>query len=477
MPSSIRPPFARTISPLLLATTLCASVAAPVLAAEGGPETPAIVEVESVLPPALPWDGASRSLAVEPDSEDPWITPSERSGLRASPDYGTTMAWLRRLVVSTADLHMVSLGKSGEGRDIWMVIASSSQAFSPEKVRASRKPVVLAQAGIHSGEIDGKDAGLMLLRDMTVRGTKRHLLDHVEWLFVPILNVDGHERRSAHGRINQRGPEVMGWRTTARNLNLNRDFAKADSPEMQALLRALGTWEPDLLVDLHVTDGIDYQYDITWGYGGPQSTSPTISTWLETVLDPPVQKKLEAMGHVPGYLVFGLDGQNPDNALFHWSAADPRFSDGYGAWRHLPTILVENHSLDPYDRRVLGTYVLLEGILETVGREAASLHAATATDRARRPKSVATSWTVDRQAPPERVAFAGVAWKHEDSEISGRQKVVWLGTPEQKQLPRFLPTVPVGEVELPEAYWVPAPWTEVIERLALHGVRYEMVEE
>ena len=92
------------------------------------------------------------------------------------------------------NLKMVSLGKSAEGRDVWMVIASKERAFTPEALRRTSKPIVLAQGGIHAGEIDGKDAGLMLLRDMTVRGTKRELLDGANFLFVPIFNVDGHER-------------------------------------------------------------------------------------------------------------------------------------------------------------------------------------------------------------------------------------------------------------------------------------------
>src|SRR5688500_4034663 len=129
----------------------------------------------AVLPPALPWDGKSRELVVS--ANDPWITPSERDQLRTTPRYEDTVAWLRRLVAASPVLRMVSLGKSPEGRDIWMVIASKERACTPEALRRSGKPTLFAQGGIHSGEIDGKDAGLMLLRDMTVRGTKRDLLD------------------------------------------------------------------------------------------------------------------------------------------------------------------------------------------------------------------------------------------------------------------------------------------------------------
>ncbi|MEO1082671.1 MAG: M14 family metallopeptidase [Acidobacteriota bacterium] len=431
----------------------------------------------AILPPALPWDGASKSLALPPDSADPWITPAEREGLLRTPGYDDTFAWLRRLVAAAPELSMHSIGRSAQGREIYLVIASADGARTPEALATSTKPVVLAQAGIHSGEIDGKDAGLMLLRDMTVRGTKKHLLSRVNFLFVPIFNVDGHERSSRHSRINQRGPEEMGWRTTSRNLNLNRDFAKAETPEMQALLRTLNTYRPDLYVDLHVTDGIDYQYDITWGNAGPQTHSPDVARFLAETFDPAVSADLEAAGHIPGYLVFGLNPEDPDQGLYKWTASGPRFSDGYGGARHLPTILVENHSLKPYPQRVLGTYVLLESTLETVAEHGRALKGAVEQDRRRRPDPVTLAWAVDPDAPPEMVDFKGVAWRHEKSEISGAQRVVWLGEPVAKKLPRIEPTKPVLSVPRADAYWVPATWREVIERLAIHGVEMEILQD
>jgi Zinc carboxypeptidase len=426
-----------------------------------------------ILPPALPWSGASRDLALPPDSRDPWVTSSEKSGLTETPTYDETVAWLKGLVAAAPDLDMVSLGKSGEGRDLWMVIASRAKDKSPAAIRASTKPVVFVQAGIHSGEIDGKDAGLMLLRDLTVGGKAGQLLDDITLLFVPILNADGHERRSAFGRINQRGPLTPGWRTTARNLNLNRDYAKLDSPELRAVIGAYNDYEPDLAVDIHVTDGIDYQYDITWGHSGEIAWSPAAARWLTQKLTPPVTIALEAAGHVPGYLVFAIDGDAPDKGLFRWLSASARFSDGYGAARHLPTILVENHSLKPYDQRVLGTYVFLKSLLETVAHEAGSLSQAIAADRSRLPAELTLDWQVDGQSEPEVVDFKGVAFRMEDSAITGAKKVVWLGRPEQKKLPITKVSIPGTRVTRPRAYWIPASWPELIKKIESHGIQVE----
>ncbi len=233
---------------LLLATTLSWPAA--------GEVQRVAIDPASLLPPEMEWAGASQALVADP--EDPWLTPAEASDFNTTPSYEETMEWLRRLVAASPKLELVSVGRSWEGRSVWVVVASADGASTPEELQESQKPVLLAQAGIHSGEIDGKDAGLMLLRDLSF-GELSHLLDRVSLLFVPILNVDGHERVSPFSRVNQRGPDEMGWRTNARNLNLNRDYAKLDTPEIRAVVRVLDQWRPDLYLDLHVTDGIEKQ--------------------------------------------------------------------------------------------------------------------------------------------------------------------------------------------------------------------------
>ena len=134
------------------------------------------------------------------------------------------------------------------------------------------------------------------LRDIAFGG-KSHLLDAATFVFVPIFNADGHERSSEWNRPNQRGPVHQGWRTTAQNLNLNRDYMKAESLEMQAMLDLINEVKPALYFDLHVTDGIDYQYDITYGFHGWDGTfawSPQIGAWLDRAWRPAVDAALTA---------------------------------------------------------------------------------------------------------------------------------------------------------------------------------------
>jgi murein tripeptide amidase MpaA len=421
------------------------------------------------LPPAIPWNGASRALMVP--ANDPWVTPSERDQLRTTPRYDETVVYLKRLVAAVPQLRMISIGKSDQGRDVWMVIASKERAFTPEAMRKNGKPTLLAQGGIHSGEIEGKDAGLMLLRDMTVRGTKRELLDGANFLFVPIFNVDGHERFSRFTRINQRGPEEGGWRTNARNLNLNRDYMKADTAEMRAMIRTIDAWNPDLYIDLHVTDGADYQYDVTYGWNGPAGFSPAISNWLDSSLRPAVDRGLQQMGHIPGPLIF-TDDPLAGVAL---GQSDPRLSHSYADARHMAAILVENHSLKPYDQRVLGMYVLLEHTMRTIARDAAALRTATQTERTRHAKTIPLAWRVPPNVVPEQIEILGIESRKTLSAISGGVRTEWLGKPVTMRAPMFQASEVTASVARPTAYWVPPQWRDVIELIELHGIRHERI--
>ena len=423
-------------------------------------------EKTAILPPEIPWSG--KSLEIPVPADDAWATPAEKAGLLRTPRYDETVAWLRRLAEASPEVEMVSLGRSPEGRRVWMVVASADRAFTPRALREAGKPVLLAQAGIHAGEIDGKDAGMMLLRDLTVRGTQHALLEKASFLFVPIFNVDGHERFSAFTRINQRGPEEAGWRTTARNLNLNRDYGKLDTPEMRAMVAAINAWAPDLYLDLHVTDGADYQYDVTWGYHGAQGYSPATGAWLDGVFTPAASRDLAAWGHIPGPLIFFDDAHHPERGTFEWTSG-PRFSTGYGDLRHLATVLVENHSLKPYPQRVLGTYVLLESALRALGERGGELRQAAAADRARRPAEIALDW-VASTAPPPVLDLLGVESRLTPSEISGGERQEYTGKPVTLRVPALRLNTPGQIARRPRAYLIPPAWSDVIARLAQHGI-------
>lgn len=450
--------------PLLLLPLLIAA-SAPVLPAHA--TSPADPD-RAPLPAERPWRGKSEALIAKPG--DPWITPAEKTGLTATPSYAETRAYLERLAAASSLIRLETFGRTPEGRDMLLVIASKD---APGKVDPA-KPLLLVHAGIHSGEIDGKDAGLMLLRDIALRG-KDGLLDRVNFVFVPIFNIDGHERTSPYNRPNQRGPESQGWRTTAQNINLNRDFIKADAPEMQAMIGLFNRFDPTLYMDLHVSDGLDFQYDITFGWQEPQYTkSPAINRWLEQVYRGKVNAGLKAEGHIPGPLILAADDRRPEKGLM-LPAFPARFSHGYGDLRHMPAILVEDHSLKPYRQRVLSDYVLLEQTLKTLASDGAALKSAIAEDRrARTPQVIA--WKA-REMPVRDIPFLPMQNEYYQSPASGTEEVRWLAKPAPAAIYPLYGSEAAVTVTPPAAYWVSAADSVVIDRLKLHGIRVEVQEQ
>lgn len=245
--------MSKTMSRLLSVAALCAAGTAT---AQQPTHTPLPGLPASVLPPALPWSGASEKLIVAKGRSVDHA--AEQAGFATTPRYAEVEAWLRRLDAASPLISLETFGRTGEGRDMVLVRASKGGAG---------KPVVLVQAGIHAGEIDGKDAGLMLLRDIAMRGKDR-LLDKVDLVFVPVYNIDGHEKMSRWNFPALRGPAEKGYVGNSRNINLNRDYAKADAPESRAMIGLLRRLDPILYIDCHVSDGFDMQYDITFTYAG-----------------------------------------------------------------------------------------------------------------------------------------------------------------------------------------------------------------
>jgi len=421
------------------------------------------LHAQEILPPAPAWKGKSLNLIAEKNNA--WITPVEISDFTSTPSYQQTMDWLQKLCAGTSGMRMVSIGSSANARSINMVIATADGKFDKAELAKSSKPLLLIQAGIHAGEIDGKDAGMMLLRDIAY-GNKKDLLRNVNILFIPILNVDGHERTSEYNRVNQRGPSNMGWRTNARNLNLNRDYTKLDTEEIRAVVNVFNEYEPDLYLDLHVTDGADYQYDITYGYSDGYSVE--IAKWLKEKLTTSVDNALASFGHIPGPLIFAANGRDFTKGMTDYPYT-ARFSNNYGDIRYLPSILVENHSLKPFKQRVLGTYIFLEAVIQVLAKDGTSLQQAIQRDRNTRPKEVVLTW--QRSDATDTVAFLGIESRLQKSQVTNAQYVEWLGKPVSQKIPAIRYRKPEVTIARPKAYWVPATYKDVIERLRAHGIR------
>lgn len=409
-------------------------------------------------------------------SPQDWLTVAEKSAFRETGDYTEVAGFYRRLERASPLARLIVFGTTAEGRPLLALVLSKDKAFTPDAARRTGKPVVLLQNGIHAGENGGKDAAMMLLRDILVTKTRSALLDHAIILSIAVFNADGHEHQSAYNRINENGPNKMGFRVTAQRLNLNRDYVKADTPEMRAWLRLYSAWLPDMLVDNHVTDGSDVQYDATIATHTEQDIAPHVAAWVGRSYLPRLFSELDKLGHITGWYV---DGRLPSGALTVMTAS-PRYSTGYAAARNRAALLVETHSLKSFRTRIWSHFDIMAVTLEAMAESGKALvQASIEADRAM--TALAHGSTVFLEGAPDGAGEPYLARRLKSetfrSEITGGPVLRYLAEPQDDKVtlvrtlkPKFAPQAPAG-------YVVPAAWTGVIDLLTAHGIRCERLNK
>ena len=374
-----------------------------------------------------------------------------------------------------------TFGKTPEGRPMLALVVSRSGALTPRAARERKLPVMLMQGGIHAGEIDGKDAGFLALREILNNEAAAGALKSFVLVFVPVFNVDGHERFGHWNRPNQVGPEEMGWRANARNFNLNRDYAKADTPEMQAMLRLLGSWDPTLYVDMHVTDGAEFQHDVSNTleprYAGDSQLHP-----LGVDLIKDLNARIAAQGSMPldFYPSFVVD----DDPASGFAAGPPlpRFSNGYWDLHNRFALLVETHSWKDYATRVRVTHNIIVALTDMMAKQGAQWRTAQHEADARAARLGGQDVALDFENGPHvtTIEFKGYAYTRELSAISGNLVTRYDNKkPEVWHLPYKDVVVTKTHVVAPTGgYIVPAAdaaW--VGEKLTLHGVHFERINK
>jgi len=421
------------------------------------------------------------TLADDAETEE-WRTLAEASDFRDTPSYDETLDFIRQLSGKWPAIHLGFFGSSAQGRPLPVVIVSQEHAFSPEAAAATGKPIVMIQSGIHSGEIDGKDASLMILRDLAL-GRHRELLEKTILLIVPIYNVDGHERVSRYNRPNQNGPSSgMGFRTTADGHDLNRDHLKLVTLEARAMIGLFNRWQPHLHVDNHVTDGVNHDWVLTYSWADAPQASPSIAEWLDSHM-PAVLEATQRAGHRVGPYVSLLDRNDPSKGLDS-SVEQPRFATGYYPLRHRPSILVENHAYKPYEQRIRANVAFMLALLEETARDPQSLIRAVREAQQRtvalgRPDAEPSEVTVRfrNSETPGSIRVPFYDWHLQRSEVMG---VPILQYREGQVRESEVPWVHAREIELtvgrPRGYLVLPGWPVVERRLIDHGLRLERLD-
>jgi hypothetical protein len=429
----------------------------------------------------LPGAGIAAGAAIPPEL----LTLAESSGFRATASYEQTLGLLRRLEARSPYLKLAFYGTSQEGRPLPLVVISKESAFTASEARRLSKPIVLVQNGIHAGEIDGKDASLMLAREL-VLGQHPEILEAVTLLVLPIYNVDGHERVSPFNRPEQDGPaEGMGFRTNATGLDLNRDHMKLASDEARAMIGLFDAWRPHLHVDNHVSDGFEHAWSLGYATAEAPQAPATVDAWVKAHL-PAVAKATRLAGHAAGPYV-ELVGVDPAKGAIT-PAYRPRYSTGYYALRNRPSILVETHSHKPFAERVRANHAWLVALLSEVARDPAALvEAVAAAERSTiaagapgaAPSQVALRFEPDRDGPggdsgpPDTLRHPLYDWSIATSAATGAPMATYRrGVLRETDLPWWHTPSVARSVSRPRGYVVLPGWPQIEQRLTGHGLRF-----
>lgn len=410
---------------------------------------------------------------------DYWKTYFEKSNYLETQRYDETINYFKKFERHSPYAKMISIGKSSEGRDIYVLIVSKDRAFTPELARKTNKPIVFIQNGIHAGEIDGKDASMILLREILITKEKANYIDNAVLLVMPIFNVDGHERFSPYNRINQNGPKEMGWRTNAQNLNLNRDYMKADSPEMKAWLKFFNKWLPHIFVDCHVTDGADYQYEITYSCERYGNVHPELGEWIKNDFVPFIEREVQKNGYLIAPYVW-FKGDEIKNGIVD-GVTSPRLSTGYVAIQNRVALLIETHMLKDYKTRVFATLTMLDAVIRKANQSGKNLvdlinraEQKTIDEIANQKKYLPVKFQMSNEFVP--FTFKGIKYEKLPSKISGKEKIVYTGEKFEMEIPLYNKPVAVDSINAPEFYLIPRAYSNIVEILNLHDVKYEVLK-
>jgi zinc carboxypeptidase len=314
------------------------------------------------------------ALAAVPDAAAQ-ATRAERTGYAETSTYADVIAFIDSLNARGAGIRTWNFGKSPEGRPLPVVLASRPMVSSAEDAHRSGKPIVYIQANIHAGEVEGKEAAQMLLRDLTL-GPLRPLLDSVIVLVVPIYNADGNEAFAA-GDVNrpgQNGPAVVGRRANGQGLDLNRDYVKMEAPETRGSADLLDRWQPHLLLDLHTTNGSYHGYNLTYS-PGLNANHGAANSYVQDVFLPAVRDRMQRR-HKERIFPYGnFRNQAPDSLKLGWETYDgrARYGTNWYALRGRLAILSEAYSNDPLSTRVKTTYDFVREVLSLLVERRATM--------------------------------------------------------------------------------------------------------
>jgi len=365
-------------------------------------------------------------------------------------------------------MKLYNYGMTDIGKPLTLIVLSKDKVFDPALIKKQNKRVLLINNGIHPGEPEGIDASMMLVRDLL---KKDKLPKDVVLCFIAVYNIDGCMNRGV-SRISQNGPEAYGFRGNYRNLDLNRDFIKADSRNALAFMKILNTWNPEVFLDNHTSDGADYQYVMTLIETQKDKQNPILANYTSKTLSPELYKRMKQSGYEMIPYVEGGRGGTPDSGIVAYLET-PRYATGYTAQHNIISYITETHMLKSFDKRVYSTYDFMVHLIDLVERDHTIIgdlkHQAD--EQVKNQKSFAMNWELD-PSKYDTITFKGYAALRKPSAISGQSRLYYDETKPWQRTIKYFNTYSVTEtVDKPLAYVIPQAWGKIIDLYNMNKVK------
>jgi hypothetical protein len=403
-------------------------------------------------------------------------TRAERTGYRETSSYADVLGFLDSLQRADPGLRVGTLAVSAEGRRVPYVIAARPAIFSPAEAHRSGKPVVWLQGNIHAGEVEGKEAAQMLLRDLT-RGPLTRLLDSLVLIVVPIYNTDGNERWAPGdtNRPGQNGPAIVGRNTNGQALNLNRDYVKMEAPETRGAAALVEVWDPDVFIDLHTTNGSYHGYALTYAPGLNPNGNPARDLARDRLL-PAVRERMRRRHRTETFWYGNFRNQNPDSLAAGWETYDPRprFGTNWMGLRGKLAILSEGYSNADFRTRVAATYDFVHEVLSYLAGEREAVRAAVEASRRQSPDSVTVRSVLGPATQQDVVAEITRPAGDGDG---GYARRIRSGVYRTIRMPVFDRFVAARREAMPAAYLLPARFGDLAVLLRRQGISVARLTE
>jgi hypothetical protein len=411
------------------------------------------------------------------------LTPEKTDFIKTS-TYAEVMQFISAIAPMTENAHVISMGKSPDGKDIPVVVLASSKITSPSEAVASGKPVVYVQGNIHAGEVEGKEAVMMLMRDILL-GNKKYLLDNQIILFAPIYNTDSNDKMEKGRRPSQEdSPLEIGIRENSQGLDLNRDGVKLEAPESQGLITNIITkWDPQMFVDLHTTNGTWHAYSLTWApsyhSAGEAITYDFVTNTMLKDITKTVDKKYGLFfGPYGDYdLKEGWPLKN-----FYTYNHHPRYLVNQFGLRNRMAILSEAFSHERFYQRIYSTYAFVTEILEytnshakeivTINKKAEDDAIRNVKENAGKVKKGVRFKMVTAETLNDFRTYDHVSIKKADGKLEHKRTGNVISVDSVKYYGAFKAEV---ESTLPRGYIIPAEFSNIAEHLRKHGVKVDQI--